>query len=170
MLCKGAQIILRCNLWTAQGLCNGSLGVVEDIIYKPTTDQSNHLYEVPICILVRFHRYTGPTIYNGLLPIVRTSINFKIGSTKCLRKQFPLQLAYGISIHRSQGITLDSCVVDIGDSEFGLGLTYVALSRIKTFNGLLIDPAFPLERLMKINTKKGLTEKKKELKRLLELQ
>lgn len=56
------------------------------------------------------------------------------------RKQFQICLAYAITIHKSQGLTVDFCVVDIGDSIFGdgHGQTYVAFSRVKSLSGLHI--------------------------------
>lgn len=79
-------------------------------------------------------------------------------------------MQYAISIHRSQGLTLDRAVVDIGESEFAIGLTYVALSRVKSIEGLLLEPSFPLSRLLKVNTKSGIEAKNTELERLLSLQ
>ena len=74
-----------------------------------------------------------------------------------------------MSIHRSQGITLDKAIVDIGNNEFQVGLTYVALSRVKTLGGLLVKPAFNFDRLLKINNSPAMTTRRDELQRLWNL-
>lgn len=51
-------------------------------------------------------------------------------------KQFPLKLAYAITIHKSQGQTWDNVCIDLGHGAFAEGQTYVALSRVKTKNGV----------------------------------
>ena len=51
-------------------------------------------------------------------------------------KQFPLKLGWAVTIHKAQGLTLESCSVDLGDGAFATGQAYVALSRCKTLNSL----------------------------------
>ena len=52
--------------------------------------------------------------------------------------QFPIRLAWAITIHKSQGQTYDSVVVDMGGGAFAHGQTYVALSRCTTLEGLFL--------------------------------
>lgn len=52
--------------------------------------------------------------------------------------QFPLQLAWAITIHKSQGKTLERVIIDLGNGAFAAGQLYVALSRCKTLNGIAL--------------------------------
>ncbi len=54
------------------------------------------------------------------------------GGFALLRKQFPLRLAYAITINRSQGQELDRTLFDIRDNVFSHGQCYVALSRVRS--------------------------------------
>ena len=63
--------------------------------------------------------------------------------------QIPLILAWGITIHKAQGLTLDRAIIDVGNKIFEAGQTYVALSRIKSLEGLYLEN-FNLNKL-KIN-------------------
>tara|TARA_Y100001970_G_scaffold294213_1_gene448602 strand:- start:422 stop:1702 length:1281 start_codon:yes stop_codon:yes gene_type:complete len=51
-------------------------------------------------------------------------------------KQFPIKLGWAVTIHKSQGLTLESCSVDLGTGAFATGQAYVALSRCRNLNSL----------------------------------
>ena len=117
VLTVGAQVMLLVNKDPAAGLVNGSRGVVMgfDSMGSPLV-QFRHGLPIPI------------------LPSTWESEDLEGVS----RKQYPLRLAYAITIHKSQGATLDSALIDIGTNTFEYGQAYVALSRVKSLDSLYI--------------------------------
>ncbi|KAK3910679.1 ATP-dependent DNA helicase PIF7 [Frankliniella fusca] len=133
---EGCKIMLRANLWLREKLCNGTVGTVHDIIFAPQS-------ETPYVILCEFPSYNGPSIIPGtkivpIKPILKSWANAK--GVQCARYQFPITLCYACSIHKSQGMTLDKAVINIGKQDFSLGLSYVAFSRVRELTDLLIEP------------------------------
>ncbi|KAK3914466.1 ATP-dependent DNA helicase [Frankliniella fusca] len=150
-LAKGCNIMLRTNLWLSKGLVNGAMGKIFDILYDVKTEVSiNH----PTVLLCEFENYSGPSIIPGsnIVPVptmLSSWTNRHNESLSCI--QFPIALSYACSIHKSQGLTLTKAVVHIGEREFALGLTYVAMSRVKSLKSILFYP-FSFSRINKLNS------------------
>lgn len=123
VLKKGAQVILVRNLNQEEGLVNGARGVVVDFY-----GQSKHPR-------VRFA--SGPEL------VIRPELwPARIGGrTIGVRKQLPLELAFALSVHRSQGMTLEAVEMSLG-RVFEYGQCYVALSRAKSLEGLCLLDRF----------------------------
>lgn len=114
---EGAQVMLLKNIDQDVGLVNGSRGYVKEC-------QDNG-------VIVRFK--------NGLdMFLENEEWEFKDDNVAIVRTQLPIKLAFAMSIHKSQGSTLDYCVIDIGDSIFSGGQAYVALSRAKDLDCMFI--------------------------------
>ncbi|KAJ6436943.1 hypothetical protein O9K51_10479 [Purpureocillium lavendulum] len=143
-VCIGARLMLTCNLWQQVGLCNGARGTVYDIGWAPGADP---IRDQPCVIMMEFDKYTGPaflTTADGrqIVPILPVDRDFLVGATLCTRTQFPLTVCYAITIHKSQSITEDKIVTDLSCRDFQTGLSYVAVSRVKTLQGLMLDAPF----------------------------
>ncbi|KAF5133799.1 ATP-dependent DNA helicase PIF1 [Metarhizium anisopliae] len=143
-ICIGARLMLTSNLWQPVGLCNGARGTICDIGWAPGADPGQ---DPPCVIMMEFDKYSGPvflTTADGrkIVPILPVERDFLIGATRCTRTQFPLIVCYAITVHKSQSITEDVIVTDLSCRDFQTGLIYVAISRVKTLQGLMLDAPF----------------------------
>lgn len=128
----GSQVMCVVNLSMNDEtpICNGSQGIVVRF-----DDKDN-----PVIKFIKGFEYT-------MTPYVWPSENIPgIGV-----KQIPLILAWALTIHKSQGATMDAIEVDAGSGIFECGQTYVALSRVKSLEGLYLS-AFDISRI-KVNRK-----------------
>ncbi len=73
------------------------------------------------------------------IAIERVQTEYQHKGRSINRYQFCLIQAWAITIHKSQGLSLDTAVVNIGKAIFEPSMTYVALSRIRTLEGVFIE-------------------------------
>ena len=136
-LCVGAQVMLVKNEYAGEGekrkliYGNGSRGVVKDFTEE----------DWPI---VEFTDGGVLTIVNHDFEIRGTpSKKDRKGKVEVVLTQIPLRVAYAISIHKSQGMTMDCVEVDLSRC-FCAGHAYVALSRVKSLKGLTLSKRFEM--------------------------
>ena len=110
---------------------------------------------MPSVFLVRFSEYSRPDFSNYSLKIILifpVTCQFKYKGVPCTRTQFPLRLVYVITVHKSQGLTLSRVVLNIDQKKHCLGLSYVAISRVKALDRLMFESPFDFSRFTVHNT------------------
>ena len=113
----GARVMLRRNIDTSSGLVNGAVGTVIEI-------KAHH-------ITVQFDGRQQPH------RVERVKSRFMLFKKVYIcRKQFPLILAFAVTVHKCQGLSLDCAIMDLSDKVFCAGMAYVALSRVKQLENL----------------------------------
>lgn len=122
----GAQVMFVKNDGAGRWV-NGTIGIVEGMSEE------------------YIHVRVGDTFYKVESEKWKTiSYEFNAVEEKIVEKslgsytQFPLQLAWAITIHKSQGKTLERAIIDLGTGAFAAGQLYVALSRCKSLSGIAL--------------------------------
>ena len=150
----GMPVVLLVNLSLREGLCNGSQGVIcgfakyyptggnfqhelgrHDLVQEKEIDEfieKNTGTRIRSWPVVAFHNGEVRTIYPYCSVIAQDN---KEPYSLLMRTQIPLAPAWAMTIHKSQGMTLDRAIVDVSNP-FESGQVYVGLSRVRELRGL----------------------------------
>lgn len=115
-LCLGLQIMITTNIKVSSGITNGTRGIIININDMQITIQ---------------------TLNNMIFNIEYITYQNELDQD-IIFKYIPLKLAYAITIHKSQGQTLDYIQINLGKDIFDYGMAYVALSRAKSLNSIIL--------------------------------
>lgn len=124
----GAQVMFLRNDPDGRWV-NGTIGVVSRVTGTVWVEVDDEEFEVEPTTWERY-RYT----YDAETKKLEKEVVAEF-------EQFPLRLAWAVTIHKSQGHTYDRAVVDLGPRAFSAGQTYVALSRVRSLDGLYLERA-----------------------------
>lgn len=134
-LAVGAQVMLVSNLNIEKGLVNGARGVVIGFTDEEKYGACKDDQIVPV---VQFLCCSAPVTVEWQSWEIHHPDFHGI-----VRSQIPLRIAWAITIHKSQGATLDCASINIGSRVFEFGQAYVALSRVKSLAALEIKEFVP---------------------------
>lgn len=159
----GSRVMLRRNISVAEGLVNGAMGIVSKFKWPALRRDQIEFGELPDSVFIKFDDTTiGTNVKDseGLVAIAPVSATYQAtkGYGDVERRMLPLILSWAVTVHKLQGTTLNKAVIDLGKKNFAKGQVYVALSRVKTLDGIVLCDLEPTKLLNRPHDEKALRE------------
>ena len=118
-LVENSQIIVTRNIDIYEGIVNGTRGVIK------------HLHDNSVVIKDTEGRLYNISYFKDIIDETKKTDKYNIS-------HMPLKVSYALSIHKSQGMTIDALEIDLGENIFTCGQAYTALSRAKSLKSIKI--------------------------------
>jgi len=131
----GTAVMCVTNLDLEAGVCNGSQGVIINFVPAGQGVTTAVTVMGELAPVVRFS--------NGCVRVIERHVWQSDEYPSLYISQYPLCLAWALTIHKIQGATMAMAEMDLGNAVFEYGQTYVALSRIQTLDGLYLSAFHP---------------------------
>ena len=139
-LCVGAKIMVTKNI-PKDGLINGDMGKV--VSFGGSGNSQNDFVNIQVRGTIYTVKRETWTSFKYEWDNTTKSIKQKPVASFC---QIPLKLGWAVTIHKSQGLTLDYVAIDAADA-WDSGQVYVALSRARNLNGVLLCQRIPVSQV-----------------------
>ncbi len=130
--------MLRYNVDITRRLVNGSMGVIINVEFPGWRRQQLYREDIPR-VQVEFDNNVGT---HWIDPITVT-FDAKFGYGSVERRMLPMVPCYAVTVHKLQGSTIDTAVVNLGPQYFAPGQKFVALGRCTSLLGMEIDEIDP---------------------------
>ncbi|XP_054746145.1 ATP-dependent DNA helicase PIF1-like [Anastrepha obliqua] len=129
----GAKVMLRSNIDVSKGLVKGNMGFITEIIWPNFRRDQLYAEDIP-SVRIDF----GSDGVHMIKPIsIQFPAKYSYGTAE--RRMLPLILSWTSTVHKMQGCTVDHAVIYLGSRLFAAGQAYVALSRVRSLDGMRIE-------------------------------
>ncbi|KAE8740465.1 hypothetical protein FOCC_FOCC014014 [Frankliniella occidentalis] len=100
--------MLRKNINISRGLVHGAIGIIRHIVYESGKKPP----DLPMCVLIEFESVNLQDLSIKYVPLVPLQSTWYKNGILCSRSQLPITLCWACTIHKAQGLSLGSVILD----------------------------------------------------------